>query len=124
MFPTVISVAAIFTTLRFSDTRSTDSKPKELPSDFVFAVLSDTQQILKKYSKTPTIILKHDFIKPRKGDPTGEVQIYGEESQKQWEIFKEYDQITNHLVPESIMALWYLKIRRNFYLTVSFINYN
>ena len=61
-----------------------------LPSD---ETLDWTQQILKKHSKTPTIILKHDFIKPRKGNPTGEVQIYGEESQKQWEIFKEYDQI-------------------------------
>ncbi|UUX33889.1 metallophosphoesterase [Fundicoccus culcitae] len=61
-----------------------------LPSD---ETLDWAQDILKQYSKTPTIILKHDFIRPRKNDHSGEVQISGEETQKQWEIFKEYNQI-------------------------------
>lgn len=62
-----------------------------LPSD---ATLKWAEEILMEYSDKPTIILKHDFIKPRKGgnsSPT--VQISNDETEKQWELFSRYNQI-------------------------------
>ncbi len=53
------------------------------------------RKLLAEYSNMPTIVLKHDFIKPRAGtteDPELPV-LSCEETEKQWEIFREYDQI-------------------------------
>lgn len=63
-----------------------------LPSD---STLEWTEKILKKYSDMPTIIVKHDFLKPRGEDPEdSEIPLLsGEESEKQWNIFKQYNQI-------------------------------
>lgn len=54
-----------------------------------------TEELLKKYSQYPTIIVKHDFIKPRMGETENEELpvLSCEETEGQWDIFKKYNQI-------------------------------
>lgn len=50
------------------------------------------QAILNQYPHTPTIVVKHDFIQPRK-DRSQPIAPANEECSKQWDIFSQYDQI-------------------------------
>lgn len=62
-----------------------DWMPSEETMDWV-------QTILSQYPNTPTIVVKHDFIQPRK-DRSQSIAPANEECSKQWEIFSQYDQI-------------------------------
>lgn len=63
-----------------------------LPSD---STMKWAEKLLKENRHTPTMIVKHNFIKPRKNlaGNNGKVKFSNDETKKQWEILKKYDNV-------------------------------
>lgn len=51
------------------------------------------EDVLNKNADIPTIIVKHDFIYPRKKDRTASIAPANEACEKQWEVFSKHNQI-------------------------------
>lgn len=53
------------------------------------------ERVLKKHSDIPTIIVKHEFIKPRGigSNEAGYLKFSSLETEKQWDVFSEFDQV-------------------------------